>query len=423
MGLFSKILGLGGHSGEFLLSLDIGTEVAKALVFQIDEETGVGVVKGVGRARQNLSDMQSGAVSNISGVVVNCQRAIEKAKEMAKARKVEKAIIGIAGELVKGTTTTVHYERIRPDERIDLPELKNIIQKVQQKAFERIRQQLAWETGHSEIEIRLINAAIIDVRIDGYRVTNPVGFQGRDVSISIFNAYAPMIHLGALQTIAGELKLDLLSIAAEPYAVARSMGIEDNLDFSAVFIDIGGGTTDIAVVRNGGLEGTKMFALGGRAFTKRLAKELNISFEEAEVLKIKYAEGRLGNDVSYRLEEILKNDCEIWLSGVGVALSEFSSVEDTLPHRFFLCGGGSGLPGIKKALTSSKWTKNLPLARIPEVSFLQPQDVVNVVDETGYLCDPQDITPMGLANLALDLAGEEKVMADILRRAVKIMQK
>ncbi|MFZ5982176.1 MAG: cell division FtsA domain-containing protein, partial [Patescibacteria group bacterium] len=346
----------------------------------------------------------------------------ELAMAMAGVSKIEKAIVGIAGELVKGTTTTVHYERIRTQQRIDLPELKNIIQKVQWKAFDRIRQQLAWETGHSEIEVKLINAAIVDVRIDGYRVTNPIGFQGKDVSISIFNAYAPMIHLGALQSIADDLKLDLLSIAAEPYAVARSMGIEDSYDFSAVFIDIGGGTTDIAVVRNGGLEGTKMFALGGRAFTKRLSQELNIGFEEAEGLKIKYAEGQLGKDVSIKIEKMLSDDCLVWLSGVELALSEFSD-SDVLPHRFFLCGGGSGLPGIKKVLETERWTKNLPITKSPQVSFLQPKDVVNIFDETGELRDPQDVTPMGLANLVLDIVGEEKMMSGILRRAVKMMQK
>jgi len=361
-------------------------------------------------------------VSDISGVIQNCRISIEMAKAMAGVKKVEKAIVGIAGELVKGTTTTVHYERIRPELRIDLPELKNIIQKVQWKAFDRIRSQLAWETGHSEIEVKLINAVIVDVRIDGYKVSNPVGFQGRDVSISVFNAYAPMIHLGALQTIADELDLNLLSIAAEPYAVAKSMGIEDVLDFSAIFIDIGGGTTDIAVVRNGGLEGTKMFALGGRAFTKRLSQELGIGFEEAEILKIKYAEGRLGNDVSAKIEKILGDDCNVWLSGVELSLSEFSE-SDLLPHRIFLCGGGSGLPGIKKSLMSPGWTKALPFAKLPQVSYLQPRDVANIYDETGELRDPQDITPMGLANLALDFVGEEKVMAGILRRAVKMIQK
>lgn len=422
MGIFSKILGSRGGSADYMLSLDIGTEVVKALVFQIDKNSGRGVVRGVGKIRQNLGNMQSGAVADITGVIESSRQAIEVAKAMAGVKKVEKTVVGIAGELVKGTTTTVHYERIRPEVRVDLPELKNIIQKVQWKAFDRIRQQLAWETGHSEIEVKLINAAIVDVRIDGYRVSNPVGFQGRDVSIAVFNAYAPMIHLGALQTIADELKLELISIAAEPYAVARSMGIEDVLDFNAVFIDIGGGTTDIAVVRNGGLEGTKMFALGGRAFTKRLAQELGVAFEEAEILKIKYAEGKLGSDVSLKIENILKDDCDVWLSGVELSLSEFADA-DLLPHRFFLCGGGSGLPGVKKALLSTKWTKNLPFAKAPQVSFLQPRDVVNIIDETGELRDPQDVTPMGLANLALDLMGEEKVMAGILRRAVKMIQK
>jgi cell division protein FtsA len=341
---------------------------------------------------------------------------------MAGGKKVEKAIVGIAGELVKGTTTTVHYERINSEIRIDLPELKNIIQKVQWKAFDRIRSQLAWETGHSEIEVKLINAAISDARIDGYKVTNPIGFQGRDVSISVFNAYAPMIHLGALQKIAEELNLDLINIAAEPYAVAKSMGIEDSSEFSAVFIDIGGGTTDVAVVRNGGLEGTKMFGLGGRAFTKRLAYKLGVNFEEAEVLKIKYAEGKLGKDVNAKIEHMLEEDCAVWLRGIELTLVEFSE-SDILPYRFFLCGGGSGLPGIRKALLNLNSITNLPFAKPVEVGFLQPKDVVKIIDETKQLQDPQDITPMGLANLALDLVGEEKMMSGILRRAVKMIQK
>jgi len=422
MGILSKILGLRASSSEYILSLDIGTEIVKALVFKIDENLGVGRVKGVGRARQGLKDMHSGAVSDISGVIDNCHQAINTAKNMAGVKKVNKAIVGIAGELVKGTTTTVHYERINPEIRIELPELKNIIQKVQWKAFDRIRQQLAWETGHSEIEVKLINAAIVDVRIDGYKISNPIGFQGHDVSLSVFNAYAPMIHLGALQKISDELKLNLLNIAAEPYAVVRSMGIEDSADFSAVFIDVGGGTTDVAVVRNGGLEGTKMFGLGGRAFTKRLVQELGIGFEEAEILKIKYSEGKLGKDVSFKIEKKLEDDCDVWLRGIELTLSEFSE-SDIIPHRFFLCGGGSGLPGIKKALLSSNWKKDLPFAKPIEISFLQPKDVVSIIDETQQLKDPQDITPMGLANLALDLVGEEKMLSGILRRAVRMIQK
>jgi cell division protein FtsA len=418
MGLFSKLFSR--NSSEYYLALDIGTEVAKALVFQVDDQAKIGTVIGVGRERQKKGNMQSGAVSDISGAIETCQSTISKALENAKIKKVKKAIVGIAGELVKGTTTTVHYERGNPDSRIGFPELKSIIQKVQTKAYERIQEQISWETGQ-DIEVKLINAAIVDVRIDGYQVTNPIGFQGKDVSVSIFNAYAPMIHLGALQAIADELRIDLLSIAAEPYAVARSVDYDDALDFNAIFIDVGGGTTDIAVVRSGGLEGTKMFAFGGRAFTKKLAQELRIDFDEAEELKIKYAQGKLGNDVSSKIEQILQSDCTVWLSGVELSLAEFAG-SDVLPSKILLCGGGSGLPGVKKALLSSDWIHNLPFAKAPSVNYLQPKDVTRIKDATNELKNPQDVTPMGLANLVLDVTGEEKVMAGILRRVLQTMQ-
>lgn len=418
MSIFSKIFNF--DKDECYLALDIGTEVAKALVFKVDVKEKIAIVIGVGKEKQKRGNMQNGAVSDISGVIETCHIAIENALHSAGVKKAKKAIVGIAGELVKGTTTTVHYERSNFDSRIDFPELKNIIQKVQIKAYERIKEQIIWETGQN-IEVKLINAAIVDVRIDGYQVTNPIGFQGKDVSVSVFNAYAPMIHLGALQTIADELHIDLLSIAAEPYAVARSVDYDDALDFSAIFIDIGGGTTDIAVVRNGGLEGTKMFAFGGRAFTKKLSQELRIDLDEAEALKIKYSEGKFGKDVNAKIEQILQSDCSVWLSGVELSLKEFSE-NDTLPSKILLCGGGSALPGIRKCLINELNTDDLPFSKKPTISYLQPIDVARVVDSTEELGNPQDVTPMGLANLVLDLTGEEKIMSSILKRVMQTMQ-
>lgn len=422
MGIFRKIFGFGGIGSDCVLSLDIGSEVVKALVFKIDNDSGKGVVIGVGRERQKIGHMNSGAVSDIAGVIENSEIAIGKALEMAELKKIKPVIIGIAGELVKGVTTTVHYERARPEIRIDLPELKNIMQKVQWKAFDRIRAQMAFETGHNEIDVKLINASIVDVKIDGYRVSNPIGFQGKDVSIGVFNAYAPMVHLGALQSIAEELRLDLLAIAAEPYAVAKAMGVENNPDFGAIFIDIGGGTTDVAVVRNGGLEGTVMFGLGGRAFTKRLATDFNLSFDEAENVKLKHSTGMLGAEVSSKISRILEQDCGVWLSGLELALENFSTA-DLLPSRILLCGGGSGLPGIYHALNTDWWQEKLAFPKKPTIGFLQPRDVVSIIDQTKTLKNPQDVTPMSLANLALEMANkDDKMLNSALQKAVKIIQ-
>jgi cell division protein FtsA len=400
------------------VALDIGTEFVKALIFKIED--GKGVVVGAGRQRQRLGDMHGGAVTDIAGVVENCSKALDRAEEMAGV-VADECIIGIAGELVKGTTTTVHYERLNQVVKIDFNELKNIVNKVQWKAFDAARQQLAWETGYNTLDVKLVNASIVDVKIDGYKVTNPIGFQGKDVSIGVFNAFAPMVHLGALQTIADDLGLDLVSIAAEPYAVAKSVGVDEAGEFNAIFIDIGGGTSDIAVVRNGGLEGTKMFAIGGRSFTKRLAQVLSVPFAKAEEIKIAYSKGMLEDKSEKSVKEALELDAEVWLSGVELSLSEFSDV-DLLPSRILLCGGGSALPEIKKVLEGSDWYKNLPFARKPKVSFIKPEEVTNIVDKTGEIKDQQDITPMGLASLLVEMDTEDEVMPNILQKVVKLMQ-
>ena len=112
----------------YAISLDIGTEFVKALIFKVEDD-GKGYVIGSGRQRQRLSDMQGGTVTDIHGVIRNCETAIERAGEMAGLIP-QQAIIGIAGELVKGTTTDIRYIRPNPRAKIDLPELKDIVARV-----------------------------------------------------------------------------------------------------------------------------------------------------------------------------------------------------------------------------------------------------------------------------------------------------
>lgn len=407
---------------QFLVALDIGTEYVKALIGQVvegkDEKTGkreqVVEIIGAGRQRQRLTDMAGGAITDIAGVVENCDAALHRAEEMA-GTVAKDAVLGIAGELVKGGTTTVSYRRSKPDIKIDQAELMDIIERIQKQAFEAVRKQLSWETGKKELEVKLVNAAVVDVYIDGYRVTNPVGFQGKDVTIQIFNAFAPMVHLGALQTVAADLDLNCINIAAEPFAVAKSVGAEDSTEFSAIFIDIGGGTSDIAVVNNGGVEGTQMFAIGGRSFTKRIASAMSVSFDEAEELKLKHSAGKLPAAQEKEVADALASDAETWISGVELSLAEFDTL-DHLPTRILLCGGGSALPEVKHALTNGSWYKSLAFARKPSIDFVAPADVNRVIDKTDTLNSPQDITPMGLANLGLDIVGSQSAGENILQR-------
>jgi cell division protein FtsA len=399
-------------------ALDVGTEFAKALVFEIDRD-GHGIVRGVGRRRQGLAHMQSGTVADISAVVDNCQVALQEAEEMAGFRSTQ-VVIGIAGELVKGFTTTHSQERKRPDQPITDGELQRLIDTVQREALRDAERAITWETGLPNVDIRLVHAAVTGATIDGYAVTNPVGFQGRHVRISIFNAFAPLIHLGALQTVASQLDLELLAIVAEPYAVARCLGGDHAPQSGALFIDVGGGTTDVALVRQGGVEGTRMFALGGRAFTKSLADRLELPFARAEELKVDFAKGaRI--DRRNEIESIIGEDVAVWSAGVELVLEEFGK-NGLLPGHIYLCGGGSRLPQIPAALSAPGFAKHLPFARPPQVDIIEPAEVESIQDMTELLVDQQDVPPLGLAYQAIEMAAPEAPLDAALRRVLRVMK-
>jgi cell division protein FtsA len=387
-----------GASERYLVALDIGTENVKALIGKVNGQS-IDIV-GVGRAHQGLSDMQAGAVADIAAVTANCNKALAAAEEQAgvSARAV---VIGIAGELVKGTTIAVKVTRKDGKKPLDVEEVERIISLVQDRAFEKARAQIATELGGKDVDVQLVNSALVRMEIDGYEVTNPVGFQGREVTVQLYTAFAPLIHIGALEQVASQLDMDLLAVAAEPFAVARSIVGDSESSTSAILMDIGGGTTDIAVLQDGGVQGTKMFGIGGRAFTRSIERDMGVTFDEAEALKLSLGRGATPDSKKKLVTDAVTKTVSVWKSGVELALEEFEQL-DHLPHAILLCGGGASLTMLVDELEQSNWYKSLPFARKPAVHYIDPSSVVGITDATDSLQDHTFITAMGLLRVGLD---------------------
>ena len=409
-----------GSDEDYIVALDIGTEFVKALIARLEGDE-LQII-GVGRARQEVSDMHSGAIADIAGVVRNCEEALAQAEEAA-GLQAKRVVIGIAGELVKGVTDTIRYRRPQPDRPLDDSEMEFIIEKVQERAQVKAQKQIALETGNDEVEVKLVNSALVGIHIDGYKVSNPIGFQGRDVAVQIYTAFAPMVHIGALERVAQELSLELLAVAAEPFAVSRSvLGNDGNSNFTAILADVGGGTTDIAVVNDGGVEGTKMFGIGGRSFTQTIASDMNLSYKDAEKLKVNIGHEQIKPTVKKDVNEALDKTLEVWIAGVDLALSEFDSV-DHLPNRILLCGGGSSLEKLVHALEGAAWHKDLPFTKKPTVHHINPSEVLGVTDTTGDVTDHTFITAMGLLRVGYDTlvgSGEGDSIKEKFNRLLKI---
>jgi len=399
--------------------LDIGTEFVKALV--VKRQEGKGIVLGVAKVRQASAHMQGGAVSDIQSVIDNCDKALTEAEDMCETIPGQ-AVIGIAGEQVRGFSTTMTMPRAQPQTRITQADLATALQAVQRRALREAVRQMSQELGVAEVNVKLVHSTITQVRIDGYAVTNPVDFQGHVVEITVFNTFAPLTHIGALQTIAQELDLELVATVAEPYALARGCSTDETYEVGGVFIDIGGGTTDLALVRHGGIEATRMFALGGRSFTKRLAADLSMSLDEAERFKVLHADHRLATEQSAMARQSLAPTAEVLAQGVALTLEELAG-SDTLPPMLYLAGGGAALPEVAEHLRNVPWTETAPFARTPQVKVLGPADVHGVYDTTGLLVGPQDVTPMGLARHAVGLEDDaDEPLGGLMRRVLKTMK-
>lgn len=398
-------LGSSVRDDDTILALDIGTEYVKAVIARQDQKGGLDVI-GVGRARQAASNMYAGAIADIPAVVGVCERALSQAEKMSGTTS-KLTVVGIAGELIKGNTSTVRYRRKNGNKPLSEQEMSLIIKRVQDRAGEIARKEIADETNNPNVEVRLINSAIVSIAIDGYKISNPIGFKGTDVVIQFYTAFAPLVHISAIEKVCAELSLDLLAVAVEPFAVCRAcLGDDVESGFSGIVMDIGGGTTDIAVVDDGGVEGTKMFGIGGRSFTHQIAETLGVDFDTAEKYKLSIKNpAKVPADVRDKMLLAVRRNLAVWLSGVEITLDEFN-LSDMLPNKILLCGGGAGLGELQEVLATTDWFKELPFARRPVVHLVENADIPGIHNQTNTTLDYSYVTALGLLRVALDtLAG------------------
>jgi cell division protein FtsA len=146
-----------------------------------------------------------------------------------------------------------------------------------------------------------------------------------------------------------------------------------------------------------------MFSIGGRLFTKRIAEDLKITFNEAEEFKVKYSADQLSQIRKNEVKESINKDVQVWAYGVSIGLEEFLDDIDGFPDKIYLCGGGSMLPDIRDALIQFPWTRDLPFNRSPKVIKLMPEELANIEDPNQLMKDVNDITPASIARFTYEI--------------------
>ena len=325
-----------------IIVLDIGTQFVKGLI----SETRTSVEK-----------------SNSEDIFLACQKVIKILKKKSGI-KPEGVFWGIGSDILKGRTITLCYKRENPNQKFDMAELKYLIQKIEWKALDTIRKEFVLETEFKDTDARLIDAFVVDIKIDNRSVIDPIGAHGQQICLSVYNTYIASKNLEDLEKLIGTLKLKSVGFIPIPYALFSHLDLEKSQKGDALIIDIGGKITEITLIENGGeVIETRSFHLGGQALTRVLADFLGMKPSEAEAVKNKYSNKEVSQEVKRKMDKLFAPNISSWQKGVKFVLEDFYKKYKSLPSKIFLCGQGSKFPLIESNLKKEKKFKILKLEK------------------------------------------------------------
>lgn len=257
-------------SGNMIVGLDIGTSKVVAIVGEINAEGGLNIV-GIGRHRSR--GLRKGAVVNIESTVQSIQRAVEEAELMAGCR-IHSVYAGIAGSHIRSMNS--HGIVAIRDREVYPADIERVIDAAQAVAI----------PADQKILHILPQEFIIDSQ-EG--VKEPLGMSGVRLEAKV---HLVTCATNAYQNIEKCIKrcgLEVDEIILEQLASSYSVLTEDEKELGVCVIDIGGGTTDIAIFTEGAIRHTGVIPIAGDQVTNDIAMALRTPTDFAEELKIKYA--------------------------------------------------------------------------------------------------------------------------------------
>lgn len=362
-----------------IAAIDIGTTKVCTIMGTLDSTSGLRIL-GVGIAPSH--GIEKALVANVTQAKESIRQSIRKAEMMAGYR-LDSAYIGVTGKHInsnnnKGTIAITKTDQlVRGD---DLRRVLDVALNVKAPA-----------------DRKMLHVIPRSYTLDGHEVKNPVGMHGYELNVEAHCITAAVASVQNLTQCVRSVGVEIDDLILEPLASAEAVLSEEEKMAGVLIADIGGGTTDIAVMKEGSIYYTSVLPVAGHQVTRDIAAGLGLSFELAEEMKKKYANllpageeedrvvGENGHSISYRdLCDIVRARVEEMMRLVVLELPR-SDYSKLIPAGIVITGGGANMPGIVE-LTQS-------ITRLPVRVGLPPP--LNGVSNS-LLNDPAYATSVGL---------------------------
>jgi cell division protein FtsA len=365
---------------EIITAIDVGTTKI-ATIIAIPAEGGLQVL---GYGVTHSKGLHKGLVVNITEAKESIKNSIQLA-EQASGKKVESAYVGVTGRNINSINKKGTVSISRNDRLVRTDDLKRVLQSAR-----------TFTVPHDQ---KLLHVIPRQYSIDGQGgVKQPVGMHGSKLDVETHIITAAVSSIQNLVKSVKSAGINIDDLVLEPLASAEAVLRDDEKAKGIALADIGGGTTDIAIFKEGAIWHTAIIPVAGYQITRDIALDLGVPFDTAEQLKRKYGTVKPGEegaaDITVRLNtdepgvsqqsltETIKTRAEEIIKLIALELP--TNADKEIPGGLVLTGGCANLTGLA------------PLAEemlgIP-VRIGIPTGVFGVVD---ILPDPTYATGVGL---------------------------
>ncbi|MBL6656518.1 MAG: cell division protein FtsA [Flavobacteriaceae bacterium] len=256
---------------EYAVGLDIGTTKIVAIIGCKNEYGKIQVI-GVGKS-QSLG-VKRGVVNNITQTIDSIRRAVEEA-EIDSGLKISNVVAGIAGQHIK----SLHHSDYITRERIE--------EVISDEDIERLKGQV--KNLHMLPGEEIIHVIPQDYKVDTQsEITEPVGMYGSRLEANFHVVVGEIASIKNISRCIRDANLNMASISLEPIASSEAVLSIEEKEAGVALIDIGGGTTDLAIFKDGIIRHTAVIPFGGNVITEDIKEGCSIIERQAELLKVKF---------------------------------------------------------------------------------------------------------------------------------------
>ena len=385
---------------DITFALDIGTRTVIGLILE-ENEDGYNILDSEVIEHEKRA-MLDGQIHN----VIEVSKIVKKIKDRLEERlniNLKKASIAAAGRALETITinSELDFESKKYIEADDIQKLEYAgIQKAQKKLADN-------DPDNSAGDYHFVGYSVVEYYLDDIFLKDLEGHKGKKIKAKLITTFLPQVVIDSLLSVIKKCDLEVEHLTLEPIAAASMVIPKEMYNFNLALIDIGAGTSDIAVTKGGSMIGYAMVPVAGDEVTESIAEEYMMEYQLAESIKRKlvendYLESRniLGSKIKIESKNALnkiKPQVEKMVKLIGEKIQEINQKN---PQALICIGGGSLTPFLEEELEKEM---DIPKERI---GIRDGNNLDKVNGNIEKIAGTQSLTPIGIAVTAKESKSE-----------------